>query len=71
MAVIYEGKSFMEQAPGLVVMGRASCSKRHGFESRHHILEGHFFHFFFYKNCNDVCLKRPKLNKKEAEVCPF
>ena len=32
--------------PGLVVMGRDSCSKGLGFESWHHILDGHFSHLF-------------------------
>ena len=39
---------------GLVVMGRDSRSKGRGFESRHRML--------------DVCLKRPKINEKEAGV---
>ena len=30
-------------SPGLVVMGGDSRFKGHGFESRHHILDGHFF----------------------------
>ena len=30
-------------SPGLVVMGRDSYSEGGGFESRHHILDGHFF----------------------------
>ena len=35
----------MKGSPGLVVMGGDSCSKGHGFESRHHILDGHdIFH---------------------------
>ena len=54
-----------------MVMGRDSCSKGHGFESRYHILDGHFFTYICCKNCNDVCLKRPKINKKEAGVGPF
>ena len=29
-----------------------------------------FSHIFVVKICN-VCLKRPKINKKEAEVGPF
>ena len=32
-----------EGSPGLVVMGGDSCSKGHEFESRHRILDGHFF----------------------------
>ena len=30
-----------------------------------------FSHIFFYKNCNDVCLERPKINEKEAGVGQF
>ena len=33
-------------SPGLVVMGRDSCSEGRGFESRHRILDGHFFHIY-------------------------
>jgi len=29
------------------------------------------FTFICCKNCNDVCLKRPKINEKEAGVGPF
>ena len=56
--------------PGLVVMGGDSRSEGCGFESRHRILDGHFSHIFavifFY-----FCLKRPKINEKEARVGPF
>ena len=52
-------------------MGRESCSKSRGFESRHCILDGHFFTYICCKNCNDVCLKRPKINEREAGVGPF
>ena len=48
-----------------MVMGRDSRSKGHGFESRHRIQDGHFFAYICCKNCNDVCLKRPKINEKE------
>ena len=52
-------------SPGLVVMGGDSRSKGREFESRHHILNGHFcFVVKFY----NVCLKRPKINEKEAGV---
>ena len=30
-----------------MVMGGDSCSKGREFESRHHILDGHFFTFLF------------------------
>ena len=55
----------MGGSPGLVVLGDDSCSKGRGFESRHHILDGHVFTFICCKNCI-VCLKRPKINEKEA-----
>ena len=51
-------------------MGRDSHSKGCGFKSRHRILDGHFFTYICCKNCN-VCLKIPKINKKEAGVGPF
>ena len=57
-------------SPGLVGMGRGSRSEGYGFESRHCILDGHFFTCICRKNCN-VCLKRPKINEKEAVVGPF
>ena len=60
----------MGGSPGLVVMGRDSHSEVHGFESRHRILDGHFFTYICCKNCN-VCLKRPKINEKEARIGPF
>ena len=53
-----------------MVMGGDSRSKERGFESRHCILDGHFSHLFDVKICN-VCLKRPKINEKEAGVGPF
>ena len=55
---------------GLVVMGRDSGSEGRGFESRHRILDGHFFTYICSKNCI-VCLKRPKINEKESGVGPF
>ena len=51
-------------------MGGGSHSEGRGFESRHRILNGHFSHIFAVKICN-VCLKRPKINEKEAGVGPF
>ena len=53
-----------------MVMGGDLRSKGRGFESWHSILDGHFSHIFFEKFCN-VCLKRPKINKKESGVGPF
>ena len=54
-----------------MVMGRDSHSKGCGFESRHCILDGHFFKYICCKNCSDVCLKRAKMNEKDAGVGPF
>ena len=50
--------------------GKRLTSKGRGFEYRHRILDGHFFTYNCCKNCN-VCLKRPKINEKEAGVGPF
>ena len=60
----------MGGSPGLVVMGKDSRSKGRGFESRYRGLDGHFFTYICCKNCN-VCLKRLKINEKEAGVGPF
>ena len=49
-------------SPGLVVKGGDSQSEGCEFESRHRILDGHFSHFTCCKNCNNVCLKRPKIH---------
>ena len=49
-----------------MVMGGDSRSEGQGFESRDRILDGHFF----TKICN-ACLKRPKINEKEAGVGSF
>ena len=54
-----------------MVMGDNSCSKAHGFESQRCILDGHFFTLICCKNCNNVCLKTPKIKEKEAGVGPF
>ena len=51
-----------------MVMGDDSCLKGRGYESRHRILDGHLNSC---KNCNEVCLKRPKINEKEAGVGLF
>ena len=45
-----------------MVMGDDSCFRVCGFESWQHILD--------CKNCI-ICLKRPKINKKEAGVVTF
>ena len=54
-----------------MVMGDNSCLKGCLFESQRRILDGHFFTLICCKNCNDFCLKRPKINEKEAGVGPF
>ena len=59
-----------QKGPGLVVMGDSSCLKGRGFNSHFHILNGHFFTLICCKNCI-VCLKRLKINKKEAGVDTF
>ena len=53
-----------------MVMGGDSRSKGHEFKSRHCILDGHFYTYICCKFFN-VCLKRPKINEKEAGVGPF
>ena len=52
-----------------MVMGDDSCLKGHGFKSRSRILDGHFFTLICCKNCN-VCLRRPKINKKRGRCWP-
>ena len=56
-----------------MVMHDNSCSKGCGFESRHHILDGHFGHFFTLICCRNciVCLKKTENKRKEAGVGPF
>ena len=58
-------------SPGLVVMGRDSRSEGRGFESRHRILDGHFFTYICFKRNCSVCLEGPKIGEKEAGVGPF
>ena len=57
-------------SPGLVVIGRDSRSEGRGFESRQHILNGHFSHIFVVK-IEMIFLKRLKINEKEAGIAPF
>ena len=59
------------RAPGLMVMGGDSCSEGCGFESQHHVLDGHFFTNICCKNCNDDCLKRPKINDERGRGWPI
>ena len=58
-------------SPGLVVMGGDSRSEGCGFESLHCILDGHFFTYIFCNTCNDVRLKRPKINDKRGQGWPI
>ena len=53
-------------------MGDESCSKGSGFESQRRIIDGHLdiFTLIRCKNCI-LCLKKPKINEKEAGVGPF
>ena len=67
---LYQIKRNRGRSPGLVAMGRDSHSIGCGFESRHRILDGHFITYICFKNRN-VCLKRPKINEKEAGIGPF
>ena len=55
----------------MVLGDNVSCLKGRGFKSRRHILDGHFFTLICCKNCINVCLKRPKINEKEAELADF
>ena len=54
-----------------MVMGGDSCLESCGFKSRHRILDGHFFTYICCKNCNDVCLKEPKINYKRGPGWPI
>ena len=56
-----------EQEPWSSGYGKRLTFRR--FESRHRILDGHFFTYICCENCN-VGLKRPKINEKEAWVGP-
>ena len=51
-------------------MGGDSYSKGRGFESQCCKLDGHFFSLICLKICNDVCLKRPKINNKRGRCWP-
>ena len=53
-------------------MVKGGDSKLEGceFKCRHRILDRHFFTLICWKISN-VCLKRPKINEKEAEDDPF
>ena len=55
---------FIGSVPGLVVMRGDSCSEGHGFESQHHMVDGHFSHLFAVKIVMYVW--KDKRNQKEA-----
>ena len=59
----------MGGSPGLVVMGGDSCSEGCGFESQHHILNGHFSHLFVVKIV--ILFEKTKINEKVAGDGPF
>ena len=54
-----------------MVMGGDPRFEGRGFKSRHRILNGNCLTYICFKNSNDVCLKRTKINEKETEVGPF
>ena len=58
-------------SPDLVVIGGDSCWEGCGFETLHRILDGNFFTLICCKICNDVCLKRPKINIKRGRGWPI
>ena len=58
-------------SPGQVIMGGDSCSEGCGFKSLHHLLGEHFFTLICCKICNDVCLKRPKINDNRGRGWPI
>ena len=62
-------KYLLGQEP-LVLVGRDLCSKVVGSNPGTIYWMDIFSHLFVVKICN-VCLKRPKINKKEAGVGPF
>ena len=55
---------------GLVAMGGDSCSKRSWVQIPAPYTEWTFFTFICCKNCN-VCLKKTKINEKEAGDGPY
>ena len=63
-------KAMVTGSPGIVVMGRDLHSEGHGFESRHRILDGHFFTYICCKNCI-VCLKKTENKRKRGRGWPI
>ena len=60
----------MGGSPGLVVMRGDSCSKGTEFESRHSILDGHFFTCLFVEKFV-MCVWKDEKNRKSGRVGPF
>ena len=54
-----------------MVMGRDSVPKVVGSNPSTVYWRDYFSQIICCKNCNDVYLKRPKINEKEAGVGPF
>ena len=57
-------------SPGLVVIGRDSRSEGRGFESRQHILNGHFSHIFVVK-IEMIFFKKTENKRKRGRDCPI
>ena len=58
-------------SPGLVVMEGDSYLRGRGFESQHHILDGHFFKNICCQNCNVCSIKQQKWVKKRPRMSHF
>ena len=56
-------------SPGLLLMGRDSCSKGREFPSRHCILDGHFSHLFVVKIV--MCVGKDENKWKRGRVKPI
>ena len=57
-------------SPGLVVIGRDSRSEGRGFESRQHILNGHFSHIFVVK-IEMIFFEKTENKRKRGRDCPI
>ena len=51
------------RSTGLVVIGGDSCFEGRGFESQHHIVDGHFSHLFVVKTVMFVLKDENKRNR--------
>ena len=52
-----------------MIMGGDSFPEGRGFESEHHILDGHFFTYICCKHCS--LFEKTKMKEKEAGIGPF